>query len=274
MMNTPTPDILSRIVASKHQLMAEQKKHTDLEKIKSMAEKAKPTRGFAARLQADTKKDIAVIAEVKKASPSKGLIRPDFDPVAIAQSYQLGGASCLSVLTDEDFFQGCNAYMQQARDACDLPVLRKDFIIDPWQVYQTRAIGADALLLICAILDDAKLHQLYQLATNNGLDCLIEVHDSEEMQRALALKPSLIGINNRDLRTFKTDLNTSTQLIKEAQEQIQNESDTLFISESGIHNNDHIKTLAKDGIKAFLVGESLMRQSDPKIALQQLLARQ
>lgn len=270
-MNTPTSDILSRIVARKRQIIAEEQQKTDLRQMQSLAEKAEPTRGFTARLQADTQAAAAVIAEVKKASPSKGLIRPDFDPAAIARSYQLGGASCLSVLTDEDFFQGCNAYMQQARAACHLPVLRKEFIIDPWQVYQTRALGADALLLICAILDDDSLHQLYQLAIEVGLDCLVEVHDSEEMQRALALKPALIGINNRDLRTFKTDLNTSSALVKFAQKQMQDQQSPLFVAESGIDDNAHINQLTEDGIDAFLVGESLMRQPDPGKALQQLL---
>ena len=236
------------------------------------------TRGFAAAIE--TKIDAglpAVIAEVKKASPSKGLIRPDFDPAAIAKSYEAAGAACLSVLTagtsttftfatDSDFFQGSEAFLQQAREACSLPVLRKDFIIDAYQVYEARAIGADCVLLIVSALDDDVLLQLSLLAADLDLDVLCEVHDEEELERAMALPVPLIGVNNRNLRNFETSLETSLAL----QQLI--EYDRVLVAESGIHTPEDVARLRAGGIQAFLVGEAFMRAEDPGTELRRLFS--
>ena len=198
-----------------------------------------------------------VIAEVKKASPSKGLIRENFDPAAIAASYQAGGASCLSVLTDRDFFQGGESHLVAARAACTLPVLRKDFMIDPWQVVESRAIGADCILLIVAALEQAQMVELAATAADLAMDVLVEVHDGAELDRALELAPALVGINNRDLRTFNTALETTLALAPRVP------GDTMLVTESGIHTVEDVTRMREAGINAFLVGEAFMRQEDP-----------
>ncbi|KAA3641536.1 MAG: indole-3-glycerol phosphate synthase TrpC [Proteobacteria bacterium] len=208
----------------------------------------------------------AVIAEIKKASPSKGVIREDFNPEEIAQSYQQGGAACLSVLTDETFFQGHDDYLILVKKATDLPVLRKDFIIDPWQIYQSKALGADCILLIAACLSDADLMHMTLLAQDLEMDVLLEVHDEEELKRALKTPAQLIGINNRNLKTFETDIATSEQLLQHI------DADRLVVSESGIRNHADIARLQTAGIHCFLVGESLMREPNPGVALQRLMA--
>jgi indole-3-glycerol phosphate synthase len=228
---------------------------------------AAPARGFAAALR--TRIDAgsaAVIAGVKKASPSKGVMRPDFRPAEIARSYAAGGATCLSVLTDVDFFQGDDAYLQQARAACALPVLRKDFTIDRYQVYEARALGADCILLIVAALDDARLHDLAVLARELGMDVLIEVHDAAELDRALATDAGLIGINNRNLRTFETRLQTTLELRPRVP------AERLLVTESGIVTAEDVALMRSAGVHAFLVGEAFMRAEDPGAELRRLFA--
>ena len=260
-------DILEKILAVKREEVAAGQARLSLEELKSRCADLPAPRDFAGALKrrAAASAD-AVIAEIKRASPSAGLIREDFDPAAIARSYEQGGATCLSVLTDEPFFQGHADYLAAARESCALPVLRKDFIIDPWQVWETRAMGADALLLIVAALDDAALAGLSDLGHELGLSVLVEVHDEAELERALAVPGDLVGINNRDLHRFVTDLDTSRRLAPRVPE------DRLVISESGIHTPSDIARLRGGGIAAFLIGESFMRQADPGKALQTLIA--
>jgi len=205
-----------------------------------------------------------VIAEIKKASPSKGLLREDFHPADIAKSYEEGGAACLSVLTDADFFQGHEDYLKQARAACSLPVIRKDFIIDPYQVYEARAMGADCILLIVAALGDVMLLELSQLADQLGMDVLVEVHDAQELQRALSLPLKLIGINNRNLRSFDTSLQTTIDLLADIGD------DRIVVTESGIHSVDDVKLMRDHKVNAFLVGEAFMRADDPGQQLKSL----
>ena len=260
-------DILNRILARKAEEVAERRSHLPEAELLARIADLPDTRGFAAAIEAKIDADLpAVIAEVKKASPSKGVIRPDFDPAAIAKSYEAGGAACLSVLTDRDFFQGSEDFLKQARDACSLPVLRKDFIIDPYQVHEARAIGADCILLIVAALDDDALLQLSLQAAELDLDVLCEVHDAEEMERALALPVPLIGVNNRNLRTFETSLDTTLSL----QELV--EYDRVLVAESGIHTPQDVARLRDGGIQAFLVGEAFMRAENPGAELQRLFA--
>jgi len=261
-------DILDRIIAAKRDEIARRRADRTLAELKSIVADLPPPRDFAGELKtrAAASGD-AVIAEIKRASPSAGIIRADFDPAEIAQSYQHGGATCLSVLTDEGFFSGQNAFLVEARKACSLPVLRKDFIIDPWQVIETRAIGADAMLLIVAALDDDQLAELAQLGTELGLSVLVEVHDDADMERALAVPGNLVGINNRDLRRLNTDLDTSLRLAPKVP------SNRLVIAESGIHSPADLQHLQAGGIGAFLIGESLMRQPEPGAALARLIAR-
>jgi indole-3-glycerol phosphate synthase len=260
-------DILNRILARKVEEVAERRAQLPLAELTARIAELPGTRGFAAAIEAKIEAGLpAVIAEVKKASPSKGVIRAAFDPAAIARSYAAGGAACLSVLTDSDFFQGSEAFLQQARAACALPLLRKDFIIDPYQVHEARAIGADCILLIVAALDDDVLLQLSLLAAELELDVLCEVHDEEELERALALPVPLIGVNNRNLHSFETSLETSLTL------QGLIEYDRILVAESGIHTPEDVARLRAGGIQAFLVGEAFMRAEDPGSELRRLFA--
>lgn len=258
-------DILSTILARKAEEVASRKAALPLAALRERLADAPPLRGFAAALQAAIASgDPAVIAEVKKASPSKGLIRPDFHPADIAVSYQFGGASCLSVLTDVDFFQGSDAYLQQAREACTLPVLRKDFVIDPYQVVEARVLGADCILLIVAALDDYQLAGLADTALELGMDVLVEVHDIDELERAIQVPAPLVGINNRNLRTFEVSLE-HTLAMKNAVP-----ADRLLVTESGIHSVADVERMRGAGVNAFLVGEAFMRFEEPGEGLRQL----
>ncbi len=259
-------DILTTILRRKQAEVRERKGATRLKELELRAANVAPARGFIRALEAKhARAEPAVIAEIKKASPSKGLLRPNFDPSAIAKSYQAGGAACLSVLTDVDFFQGHDHYLQQARAACELPVLRKDFVVDPYQIVEARALEADCILLIVAALDDAMLHECFDAAQKSGLDALIEVHDAHELERALKLSARLIGVNNRNLRTFETSLETSVQL-----HAMLKDHSRILVSESGIHTRADVDKLRADRIETFLVGEAFMRQPDPGLALQAL----
>ena len=258
-------DILTTILARKADEIAERSARVSLADLRARVADAPPTRGFADALNAMIAQgDPAVIAEVKKASPSKGVIRPDFRPADIAVSYEFGGAVCLSVLTDVDFFQGADDYLRQARDACTLPVLRKDFTVDPYQVYEARALGADCILLIVAALDDGQLVDLSGLAMQLGMDVLVEVHDIDELERALQVPVPLVGINNRNLRTFEVSLDT-TLAMKDAVPK-----DRLLVTESGIVVPEDVATMRDAGVNAFLVGETFMRAEEPGEALRQL----
>lgn len=258
-------DILNTILARKTQEVAERSARVPLAELKARVADAPPVRGFANALQAAIANgDAAVIAEVKKASPSKGVIRPDFRPAEIAVSYEFGGASCLSVLTDVDFFQGADAYLQQAREACTLPVLRKDFVIDPYQVYEARVLGADCILLIVAALDDRQLAELSDLAMRLGMDVLVEVHDIDELERAVQVPVPLVGINNRNLRTFEVSLDTTLSM-KDAVPR-----DRLLVTESGILGPADVQLMRDAGVNAFLVGEAFMRVEEPGEGLRQL----
>ncbi len=260
-------DILAAILARKVEEVAQRRLARPLAELRAIGADQMPPRGFVAAIQRRIDAgEAAVIAEVKKASPSKGLIRKDFDPAAIARSYEAGGAACLSVLTDVDFFQGSDAYLGEARDACTLPVLRKDFVIDAYQVHEARAIGADCILLIVAALDDGPLVELSTLAMELGMDVLVEVHDIDELERALQTGCALIGVNNRNLRTFDVSLDT-TLALKDAVPR-----DRILVTESGIATRDDVARMRAAGIDAFLVGESFMRATDPGAALQGLFA--
>jgi indole-3-glycerol phosphate synthase len=259
------PDILRRILARKGQEISERAARVTLEELQRQAAAAPATRGFVAAVRARIATgQAAVIAEIKKASPSKGVLRADFDPVAIARGYERHGATCLSILTDVDFFQGADEHLLQARAACALPVLRKDFTIDPYQLYEARALGADCILLIVAALEDKPLRELSQLAHALGLDVLAEVHNAEELERALPLETALIGINNRDLRTFETRLDTTLRLLPMIPK------DRTVVTESGILVPEDVALMRKNEVHAFLVGEAFMRSEDPGAKLTEL----
>jgi indole-3-glycerol phosphate synthase len=260
-------DILQRILARKREEVTARRALRTLPDLVGQCADLPPTRGFAAAMRGAVDAGrAAVIAEVKKASPSKGVIREDFDPAAIAASYEAGGATCLSVLTDADFFQGSEIFLHQARRACTLPVLRKDFIVDPYQVFEARAIGADCVLLIVAALDDAALKELAELAAELDMDVLVEVHDAAELERALAIPAPLVGINNRDLRTFETRLETTLDLRGRVP------GERLVVTESGIHARTDVERLREAGVHAFLIGEAFMRAPDPGAELARLFA--
>jgi indole-3-glycerol phosphate synthase len=268
------PDILHRILDRKAEEVAERKRKRSLDDLAARVADLEATRGFVAAIDAKLHDGIpAVIAEIKKASPSKGLIRADFNPAEIARSYERGGAACLSVLTDADFFQGHEDYVREAREACSLPILRKDFIVDEYQVYEARVIGADCILLIVAafaskeggdvIYDDKALLELSMLAAELDLDVLVEVHNEDELEVALDLPVPLIGVNNRNLRTFETSLGTSLRLKDRV-------GDGTLVAESGIHTPEDVKVLRDKGIDCFLVGEAFMRAADPGAELRKL----
>ena len=261
-------DILQRILARKHEEVEQRSRIRSLDSVRNRAAGQPPARGFVEAIRRKhASGEAAVIAEVKKASPSKGLIRPNFDPAAIACSYEAGGAACLSVLTDVDFFQGSNRYLGEARGACALPVLRKDFIVDPYQVYEARMIGADCILLIVAALEDAPLVEMANLAHELGMDVLVEVHDIDELERALQTDCELIGVNNRNLRTFEVSLDTTLELRQAVP------PDRTLVTESGIATAADVARLREAGVETFLIGESFMREADPGAALQRLFAR-
>lgn len=258
-------DKLQEICDTKRKEVAVRKAAASLGDLDVRAANQTAPRGFRAALEAKARNGFALIAEIKKASPSKGLIREDFDPEAHARAYEAGGAACLSVLTDAPYFQGHEDYLIAARAACDLPVLRKDFMVDPWQVAETRAIGADAILIIVAALDDAQMAEIEAAAVERGMDVLVEVHNESEMERAARLKSRLIGVNNRDLKRFVTDIGVTERLAPLAPE------GTLLVSESGINSHADLVRLAACGARTFLVGESLMRQADVEAATRVLL---
>ena len=259
------PQILQRILAHKAQEIVERAKRLPLSDLRHQVEVAPPPRGFAEALQVRLHRDPpAVIAEIKKASPSKGLLAPAFDPAAFARSYERNGATCLSVLTDQEFFQGCDEDLRQARAACALPVLRKDFTLDSYQVYEARAMGADCILLIVAALGDTQMRELAALARDLGLDVLVEVHNEDELERALQADTPLIGINNRDLRTFEVSLKTTLELLDKIPK------DRVTVTESGIQLPADVALMREHGVNAFLVGEAFMRAPDPGAKLAEL----
>lgn len=260
-----TPDILKKIIKRKFEEIQERSVNVSLDELKQQLQVADTPRGFVAAIeQRLANGEPAVIAEIKKASPSKGVIRENFDPVAIARSYEQGGATCLSVLTDVDYFQGASQYLIDARNATRLPVIRKDFIVDPYQVYEARAMGADCILIIVAALDDKTMMQLVNLAHELGMDVLVEVHDRDELERALKLPIKLLGINNRNLRTFEVSLNTTLELLPMIPR------DLIVVTESAIHTRDDVKLMRDNQVHGFLVGESLMRAEEPGSKLREL----
>ena len=260
-------DILNKIIATKTVEVATAKIQKPLAMMQAEAIAAAPTRDFIASIRHKIAgNQSAVIAEIKKASPSKGIIREDFDPAAIAKSYEQGGAACLSVLTDVEYFQGCADYLKQARAACKLPVLRKDFMIDTYQVYEARAMGADCILLIAAALDLNTMRELEKIAHGLGMAVLVEVHNSDELDLALQLATPLLGINNRNLRTFEVSLDTTLELLARIP------SDKIVVTESGIFTSDDVARMHKNNVHTFLVGEAFMRQPEPGVELAKVFA--
>ena len=268
-MNTKlaAPTVLKRIFERKREEIIERQKERSLSQLQVMAADASPVRGFRRALaQRAAEGGASVIAEVKKASPSKGVIREHFVPAELAASYEQGGATCLSVLTDIDFFQGADAYLQSARAACQLPVLRKDFTLDPYQIWEARALGADAILLIVACLELPELKDLYECANDAGLDVLVEVHNEAELDEALTLGGDLIGINNRDLHTFETSLATTYRLLEKIPAGVQ------VVTESGFSTASQVVEMRAKGVHTFLIGETFMRAEDPGAALADFFA--
>jgi len=260
----PIPTILQKIIARKHQEVAERKQKVPVEELRARAEDQTASRGFVDAIEQKITAGLpAVIAEIKKASPSQGIIRHAFNPIDIAKSYAIAGAACLSVLTDVDFFQGADHYLTAARDAVNLPVIRKDFIIDEYSVYEARALGADCILLIVAVLEPERLRLLDNLAHELGMDVLVEVHDRQELKQALVLPNRLVGINNRNLHNFITDINTTFTLIDEVQNRI-------IVSESGINTPEQIQAMRSKYVNAFLIGEAFMRADNPGEKLRQM----
>jgi len=266
-MTTDTPDILKKIVARKWQEIEARAARVPVTELQARQAGADAPRGFAAAIEAKIAAGNAgVIAEIKKASPSKGVLRADFRPAEIAASYAASGAACLSVLTDVDFFQGGDDYLRQARAACELPVIRKDFIVDPYQVHEARVLDADCILLIAACLEDGQMRELNDLAHELGMDVLVEVHDAAELERALKLDNRLVGINNRNLRTFEVSLDTTLDLLAGIP------ADRRVVTESGIHAPADVALMRDHGVHAFLVGEAFMRADDPGAKLAELFA--
>ncbi|PPC89749.1 MAG: indole-3-glycerol-phosphate synthase [Methylobacter sp.] len=260
-----SPDILKKILETKVEEVARRKLRMPVADLEAFAKEVQGPRGFYNALQYKAlSKKPAIIAEIKKASPSQGVIREDFQPVTIAQDYAMNGATCLSVLTDKTYFQGSEAYLQMVRERCPLPVLRKDFMIDTYQIHEARALGADCILLIVAALSDGQMRELADTAVALGMDVLVEVHDATEMERALQLDTKLIGINNRNLRSFEISLDTSLQLKTMVPD------DRLIITESGIHSTDDVQLMLNQGIYAFLVGEAFMRADSPGQKMREL----
>ena len=259
------PDILNRILQRKIEEIAVCKRQAPLDQLQQQLDRASTPRGFMRALRDKQSSGLsAVIAEIKKASPSKGVIREDFDAVQIAKSYAAAGAACISVLTDRDFFQGHDDYLVAARNACLLPVIRKDFIIDSYQVYEARALGADCILLIVAALGDSALKDLYRLSSDLGMDTLVEVHNQHELERAMRLDLDMLGINNRNLHTFETSLSTTLDLLHQLPESC------LVVTESGIHSSEDVQLMRDHGVNSFLVGEAFMRAEKPGAELQAL----
>lgn len=260
-------DILNKILATKAEEIAKRKLSMSITNLEDIAQDIERPRGFYQALQAKVSaKKPAIIAEIKKASPSKGVIREDFNPVVIGQDYAMNGATCLSVLTDKQYFQGSEVYLQMVRERCPLPVLRKDFMIDPYQVYEARALGADCILLIVAALTDAQMQELSAVATKLAMDVLVEVHSAEELQRALQLETRLIGINNRNLRTFETSLQMTLELKSAIP------ADRIVITESGIHTQEDVQLMLDNEVYSFLVGEAFMRAESPGQKMRELFS--
>ena len=266
-MSSDTPTILKKILARKHEEIAERSAQVSIPQLIEKAKTASAPRGFAASIAAKIAAgQSGVIAEIKKASPSKGVIREDFDPAAIAQSYEKGGACCLSVLTDVDFFQGADEYLKMARSASTLPVIRKDFIIDEYQIYEARAMGADCILLIVSALSEEQLNQLHEVARSLGMDVLIEVHDGAELDIALKLDNPMVGINNRNLHSFEVSLENTYQLLSKIP------ADKIVITESGIHSPTDVAAMRQHHVNAFLVGEAFMRSKEPGECLAEMFS--
>lgn len=260
-----TPGILNKILQRKAEEISERKSSISIQELKCKIADMPPTRSFSTAIITSINNGApAVIAELKKASPSKGIICQHFDPESIAQSYQDAGASCLSVLTDKDFFQGSDTYIQRVRKVCTLPILRKDFMIDPYQIYESRVLGADCILLIATALSDMQMQKMAMMATEIGMDTLIEVHNREELERGLMLRTPLIGINNRNLHTFDTNIQITLDLLPDVPQ------DRIVITESGIHTAEQVKTMYRNGINAFLVGDAFMNAQYPGTKLKEL----